>query len=312
MARREWLSSKWGIERRNRIVVDSWRVVTKDIRRVENMALAHQAPALGIGSEPGYRRYLFVLSFGMLFLLFLAAPWPLAHKAHAVLHGLCAQRPSHTLILGGQELPFDARMTGIYGGFLATSAYFVARGRYRAAKTPSILTIVVLGAFVGALAIDGTNSLLLDMFLWHPYEPNNHLRLVTGLITGIALASVVAYLLASTLWRNPNVTIRVITGPSELVIFVCLQAPFALACLSGSGTLFAPLTLLLLVAAVLALTSIMVATVALVRRRDGTFATWTDLQSTAFVALLAALGVMAFFGGGRFVLEHFMGPSPLT
>jgi uncharacterized membrane protein len=276
------------------------------------MALAHQAPKLGMGSEPGYRRYLFVLSFGVLLLLFLAAPWSLAHKAHVVLHGLCAQRPSHTLLLGGQELPFDARMTGIYGGFLATSVYFVARGRYRASKTPSILTIFALGLFVGALAIDGTNSLLLDMFLWHPYEPNNHLRLVTGLLTGIALASVVAFLLASTLWRNPDVTTRVVNGPGELVILVCLQTPFALACLSGSGALFAPLTLLLLVAAVLALTSIMLATIALFRRQDGTFARWTDLQAIAFVALLAALGIMAVFGGGRFVLEHFMGPSPLT
>jgi uncharacterized membrane protein len=276
------------------------------------MALAHQAPALGMGSEPGYRRYLFVLSFGVLFLLFLAVPWPLAHKAHAVLHGLCAQRPSHTLLLGGQELPFDARMTGIYGGFLATSIYFVARGRLRAAKTPSILTVVVLGAFVGALAIDGTNSFLLDMILWHPYEPHNDLRLATGLLTGIALATVVAFLLASTLWRNPEASTRVVNGPRELVILVCLQAPFALACISGSGALFALLTLLLLVAAVLALTSIMLATVALFSRRDGTFATWTDLQGTAFVALLAALGVMALFGGGRFLLEHFMGPSPLT
>ena len=43
----------------------------------------------------------------------------LEHKAHAFLHGICAQRPSHSLQVGDELLPFDARMTGIYTGFLS-------------------------------------------------------------------------------------------------------------------------------------------------------------------------------------------------
>src|SRR4051812_13030157 len=60
------------------------------------------------------------------------APWPLAAKFHAVVHGLCAQRPSHSFALGGTNLPFDARMTGIYGGTLTTILFLLARGRWRA------------------------------------------------------------------------------------------------------------------------------------------------------------------------------------
>src|SRR5436305_8156522 len=55
-------------------------------------------------------------------LLFFAAPWGVEHKAHALMHGLCAQTPSHTLRFGTHGLPFDSRMTGIYGGFIGSFA----------------------------------------------------------------------------------------------------------------------------------------------------------------------------------------------
>src|SRR4051812_17329014 len=75
------------------------------------------------------------LSAGLL-LLYFAAPWGWQHSAHAFLHGLCAQTPSHTLRFGPYGLPFDSRMTGIYGGFLSTLIVLIAWGRHRLAKTP--------------------------------------------------------------------------------------------------------------------------------------------------------------------------------
>jgi uncharacterized membrane protein len=276
------------------------------------MALAHQIPAIEAAPEPGYRRYLLPLTFGMTVLAFFAAPWPLAHKAHAALHGLCAQVPSHTIRIGGQPLPFDSRMTGIYGGFLVSGIYLCAMGRYRASRLPSKLSISILALFIAAMAIDGTNSFMLDMRLWHPYTPDNRLRLATGLLTGIALASVVAFLLASTLWRRPDSSKAIVRGPSEILLLVALQAPFAAACLSGPGVMFPVIVLLLLLAAVLALASIMLTTVVLLKRTDCTFTRVSDLQSSAVVALLLAIAIMFVFSGGRFVLEHFVGPPALT
>ena len=63
---------------------------------------------------------------------FLLAPWSIEVKSIAILHGLCAQRPSHSFWFGSDRLPFDSRMTGIYGGFLVTQLYLLARGRFRA------------------------------------------------------------------------------------------------------------------------------------------------------------------------------------
>ena len=51
---------------------------------------------------------------------FLLLPGDMAHKAHLVLQGVCAQRPSHSFLLSGHPLPVDARMTGIYLGAAAS------------------------------------------------------------------------------------------------------------------------------------------------------------------------------------------------
>jgi uncharacterized membrane protein len=203
-------------------------------------------------------------------------------------------------------------MTGIYAGFMSTAVYFAARGRYRATRIPSIPTMILLGSVVVALAIDGTNSLLLDMILWHPYEPTNSLRLITGLLTGISLAAVVTFLLASTLWRSPDSDKRVISGWRDLTVLLVIQGLLALGFLSGVGALYFPFTAGLLLAAVVALTSITLSTVVLFRRVDCTFTSVAQLQNSAFIAFVVTLGIMAVFGGGRFILEHLFGPPPLT
>src|SRR5687768_8251808 len=107
---------------------------------------------------------------------FLAVPGGFAEKSRVVLHGLCAQTPTHSFLFGGLLLPFDGRMTGIYGGTLVTLAYLAVRGRLFAWGNPSLRIVLTLLTFVAVMAVDGFNSLLLDLGLWHPYEPQNELR----------------------------------------------------------------------------------------------------------------------------------------
>src|SRR5215213_6245247 len=104
--------------------------------------------------ERRFRYHFPLLSLGLL-LLFFAAPWAWQHKAHVALHGLCAQTPSHTLLLGGRPLPFDSRMTGIYGGFAIGFACLALMGRHRSARLPSFSLMALLAAFVGVMAVDG-------------------------------------------------------------------------------------------------------------------------------------------------------------
>src|SRR5215211_1548630 len=97
--------------------------------------IGHHTVKAGV-RRVGSRSYLFPLLLGGLIATFFCLPWSFEHKAHAYLHGLCAQRPSHSLIMGELALPFDARMTGIYGGFLVTSSYLLLRGRFVAWRLP--------------------------------------------------------------------------------------------------------------------------------------------------------------------------------
>lgn len=243
--------------------------------------------------------------------LFLLAPWPFALKAQAVLHGLCAQRPSHTLALGGQLLPFDARMTGIYGGFGVATLYLIARGRFRAFRLPSRPTLVVLAAFVGVMAIDGFNALLDD--LGNPvYPPDNRLRLFTGLLAGVALAAALCFLLSTTLWRRGEWEAPTVRGPGEAFGIAALGTPFALLALSGWGWLHVPLSLALLVSAVTAIAMLMTATVVLASGHDRRFDRMADAQVPAAIGVLAGVAFILLVAAGRYWLEREFGLRTLT
>lgn len=244
-------------------------------------------------------------------LLFVLAPWPFAVKVHAFLHGLCAQRFSHTFLLDGQALPFDARMTGIYGGFLLTFCYLMAMGRAHAWRTPPSGVLVPLAGFVVALAIDGTNSTLRDFGLWYAYEPDNRLRLMTGLLTGISLAALLSYLLATSLWRRGRWDTATITGPVEVGLLVLLQVPFAVAVMSGFGMLHGPISLLLVLSAVGVFVTMALAMITLVRRRDQSYRSASELQWPLATALVAALLVIGALAGGRYLLEWWIGIPPM-
>ncbi|MEA2595585.1 MAG: hypothetical protein QOF01_2054 [Thermomicrobiales bacterium] len=276
------------------------------------MALSQRQLLAEAEHDTSYRAYLFPIVVSLIVLLFLAAPWSLEHKAHAALHGLCAQRPSHSFMLGSDRLPFDARMTGIYGGFLGAAIYLGIRRRYRAAALPSWPTCAVLALFVGAMAVDGFNSLLLDMGWRHYYEPDNRLRLLTGLMTGVALASAVFLLLGMVLWKRPRLDSRVVRGGWEPFVMMALQVPFALAVMSGWSWLYVPMTLALLGTAVAVVSAIALVVVVMARTADNSFEEPGQLHGYAVAGLLAGLAMMAVFGGGRYLLESLTNAPPLT
>ncbi|HEY7031597.1 MAG TPA: DUF2085 domain-containing protein [Thermomicrobiales bacterium] len=276
------------------------------------MAVSQRRLNVEVEGDRLSRAYLFPTVASLVALLFLAAPWSLEHKAHVALHGLCAQRPSHSFVLGANRLPFDARMTGIYGGFLGASIYLGLRRRYRAAGLPSWPTIGILVLFVGLMGIDGFNSLFLDMGWRYFYEPDNRLRLLTGSMTGVALAAAIFMLIGMALWTRPRLDQRVVLGVWEAVLLLALQVPFGLAVLSGWSWLFVPITLALLVTATAVVSAMMLVVLVMAKTADNSFETVKQVEGYAVVALLAGVAVMAAFGGGRFLLESLTRAPPLT
>jgi uncharacterized membrane protein len=235
-----------------------------------------------------------------------AAPWSADLKFRAVLHGLCAQRPSHSFALGGVNLPFDARMAGIYGGVLTTLGFLVARGRWRAVQLPGKGQLATLVLFVAIMGIDGVNSTLQDFGLPYAYEPQNWLRLATGLLTGVALGVMLLYLLNATLWAWVKPA-PLVTGWGEVGTLVALASGFGLLVASGWGWLYLPLATGLTIGAVSAVLTLALTLLVLIYGRENRARQATELAGFASVALLLGYAVMALIAVGRWYLETTLG-----
>ena len=253
-----------------------------------------------------------LVTLSLLILTFLAAPWSLEHKAHMALHGLCAQRPSHSYWVGDTRLPFDARMMGIYCGFLAAGMVLIATGGSRRSKAVSPTWAVLLAALVGAMAVDGFNSLLLDMRVWHPYEPSNVLRVVTGAGTGVVLAVALCHLSAITLWRTTDHGRFVVASTTEMVALAVAPALLLLLVTSAPGWLYGPIAIMLILAALAVLAMLALICIVLFRRLDYVYATPAQLQPLAVQAILAGVVAMASLSAGRMLVESVFGTMPLT
>ena len=184
--------------------------------------------------------------------------WPggtLIERLRALDSGICAQLPTHSFYPGGQRLPLCSRNTGIYLGLGIGVMAIFARGKGRSARMPQGWVALTLLGFVALMGIDGFNSLFLDLHLPHLYQPNNLLRLTTGLLTGTAMAAFLVPVTNGILWRKPDT--RAAYGSLR---FLLPLVPFLLlaflAVVSQWGWLLYPIALLSSAAVVLALTLI--------------------------------------------------------
>lgn len=236
----------------------------------------------------------------------IVAPWPIAAKLYAVVHGLCAQRPSHSFALGGVNLPFDARMAGIYGGVTTTLAFLAARGRWRAIRLPAPPLLAVLAAFVALMGLDGVNSTLQDFGLPFAYEPDNRLRLASGLLMGVALGVLLCYMVGATLWAYVEDG-PIVRGWRELGLLVACQGAAYLLIASGWGWLYLPVALALVAGAVTTILILTLTTLVLLYGRENRFPRPTDVAGHASAALVIGYLIMALIAVGRWYLETTLG-----
>lgn len=263
-------------------------------------------------SKPDGWSALFLGLLGLSMIALLLAPWQMQDKAMAILHGLCAQQPGHSFWFGDQRLPFDARMTGIYGGFLISQIYLLIRRRSRVTEIPSLGIVIMLALFVVAMGIDGFNSLFSEIDQPTLYEPSNLLRYSTGALTGTTLGVALWLLASNVLWsRRDQNRQPVVRGWGELLQILTLAAIFGILAGSGWSVLYMPVTLLLIVSAVMVFFTMALAFIQLARRREASVTTLSELAGPAVGALLTAYVVIAILGGGRFLLEGMLHIQPM-
>jgi uncharacterized membrane protein len=220
--------------------------------------------------------------------------------------GICAQMPSHSFFPGGQELPLCSRNTGIYLGFIVTLLTLFATGRGRAQKLPRWSIIVVLLCGLLAMAIDGFNSLNLDLGLPHLYQPHNLLRLATGLATGLALATLSLPIMNYLFWRESNEQRTVTSWLSLLLLLPGLVLTF-FAVASQSWFVLYPVALLSTTGVVTVVSGINLLVLVAVSKRDQAFKQYRELLPFFSLALLFAIGEMLALAQLKLTLLHAIG-----
>ncbi len=239
---------------------------------------------------------------------FFANPGGYGDTSYALLHGLCAQTPSHTIHFGDHPLPFDARMTGIYGGFLVTFIGLACSGRllhYGAMPKMVIATLVVL---LLAMAADGFNSLLTDLGVWHPWTSTNAVRVITGYGVGVGLAVALAWLFASSTWHLSRPTVGV-GAVRDLWFAAAGLGVYGALLIWSPGWLHLPVATLLVLSAWLVVTMLVLVTILLAFKLDERVRSFGRLHLPGAMAALFALSIMIGLGSFRFWVERTFGIS---
>jgi len=108
-------------------------------------------------------------------------------------------------VVHGEALPLCARCLGTYlGASIGLLTWRLGR-RSKATALPPVRIIVVLAVFIALWALDGFNSFLtLIPGAPYLYAPHNMFRLVTGMLNGLALATLIHPLFNFVAWREPD------------------------------------------------------------------------------------------------------------
>ncbi|MEF3275931.1 MAG: DUF2085 domain-containing protein [Chloroflexus sp.] len=245
---------------------------------------------------------IFLGSFSALILALLFSPgMPLEWKMYAVVHGICAQQ--HNIFVGGLQFPLCARNSGIYLSFILTFLYFYAIGRGRAGKIPPWSIVFTLLAFVGLMAVDGFNSLFVDLGLPNWYPPDNFLRTLTGMGMGITIATMLHLVLNNTLRQNVDLQQPIFANWWELLGIIVIDL-LALAAIYGNlGMTFWPLALLAFFGILGVLYLVCLLLISLFMGYEGKVTSVRQLAAPATIALIPTLLIAGAMSWLRFWLE---------
>lgn len=225
-------------------------------------------------------------------------------KFDSVAYAVCHRIPERTFFFGGRQLPLCARCSGTFLGVLLTMLTLTLVGRSRASRLPPPRVLVVLVGFVLCWALDGLNSYLtLYPGAPHLYEPQNWLRLTTGMLNGLALGTVVLAVLNFSLWHAPRPQ-PAVRGLGELAGLVGLAALLTGLVLTRDERLLYPLALAGTLGVVAMLTSVNTVIVLIAARRENTVHRWRDAAWPLLVALALSLTIIMGVGAGRAALTE--------
>jgi uncharacterized membrane protein len=255
------------------------------------------------------------LALSVIALYVLATPAGLLDKADWVAYAICHRIPSHSLHVDARPLPLCARCTGTYLGAMLAITFFVAT-RPRAGSLPALPVLMTLLSFSAAWALDGINSYLhlsgqaSGHFPLQPvYQPQNWLRLLTGGLHGLMMASVFFPIAMGTFWKAPLAT-RVVGSFKELAGLVLLVLVLVALSLTGSPIFLYPLALVSSAGVLVMLTLVNTVMLLILARRENTATTGRDLVLPLLAGLALSVILVGVVDVLRFALTGTMTSLP--
>lgn len=209
-------------------------------------------------------------------------------------------------------MPLEARMYGIFAGFLLTWGIAQILKRGRAVLMASPWMLAVFGVFIVLMGLDGINATLFDLngtgipvpFL---YSPRLDLRLGTGLLAGIAMGGIMLPVVNYALWRDGHAQ-PIFSDVRDLATVVVWNAILYLSVVSGSGLFLYPASLLGVLGVIALLGALnLVFLMSILRRTGAARNLWETLNPAAASILLTAVEL----GGLSLVRYALLGTTVL-
>jgi uncharacterized membrane protein len=236
---------------------------------------------------------------------FMVLPGDLRFKLDAMGFGVCHQISSHSYIIGDHQLPLCARCSGMYLGALA-SIGLLGVLRRRASGLPAGHMLAILGVFFGAMVLDGINSTL-QTFNSGIWVSTNILRLLTGALSGVAVAFVFYPVFNMSIWhRDIARRERVLEQPFELAAYMVAAGILVALVLDGGDWLYYPIAVLSIAGMLTLLTMANSMLVLIITRREGSARTLSAALTPLLFGLLLALIELTLLSYGRASLAPFM------
>jgi uncharacterized membrane protein len=221
-------------------------------------------------------------------------------KADAIAYAICHRIADRTFPIDANTLmPLCARCTGIYLGAMVGLAFAVATKRTKVTRRPDWKISVVLLFFIGVMGIDGLNSYIHLFGMSGVYEPHNWLRLVTGMLCGVAVFQYVFPAFNSVVWRSPDRSTRIVKNWAELGALLVMSAFMILITLTDRPVFMWVLSFLSIAGVLVMLTMIGTVIFVSLLRVEAKARRWSDLA----VPLLAGLTIAFIEIGGMDILR---------
>jgi uncharacterized membrane protein len=192
--------------------------------------------------------------------------------------------PERSYLFGGLQWPVCARCGGIYMGlvFALVALLLAYRGRQRTGS-PVWPSWLFLALALAVLGYDGLSSYL----GWR--STTNDLRLISGIVTGAAIAPLVYTMLVSSLAKESEPEPTLGGGVRPLLSYAGSMI-VAGALVYAGGSLLGPVTALLVALCIVATFALlMLVLVGLFRRFERSVATWRDLLWPGALSLTSGL-----------------------